>query len=210
MDINVEGRPIQQVSNFTYLGAVISGDGTIDKELTSRIQKASGAFYQLSSIWNSCNIRTLMKVRIYKAAIPTIVLLNGSVVWNTTHTQMRRFEAFHLRCLRRILRIKWNYFVSNAKVLRSANIAPVDGFIRLVLDLDGSVMWSGCQKKEYPTIFCTGPLSMAEGKEAGLARTGCPVSVTMQLSNITMVAAVLQATDRVQWRGLIRPNKELL
>ena len=50
LDINVEGRPIQQVSNFTYLGAVISGDGTIDKELSSRIQKASGAFYQLSSI----------------------------------------------------------------------------------------------------------------------------------------------------------------
>ena len=50
LDINVEGRPIQQVSSFTYLGAVISGDGTIDKELSSRIQKVSGAFYQLSSI----------------------------------------------------------------------------------------------------------------------------------------------------------------
>ena len=70
LDIDVEGRPIQQVSNFTYLGAVISGDGTIDKlkELSYRIQKASGAFYQLSSIWNSRNIKTATKVRIYKAA----------------------------------------------------------------------------------------------------------------------------------------------
>ena len=44
-DINVEGLPIQQVSSFTYLGAIISANGTIDKELTARIQKASGAFY---------------------------------------------------------------------------------------------------------------------------------------------------------------------
>ena len=33
LDISVEGLPIEQVSNFTYLGAIISADGTIDKEL---------------------------------------------------------------------------------------------------------------------------------------------------------------------------------
>ena len=128
-NVNVEGRPIEQISNFTYMGAVISGNRTIDKRLSSRIQKASGAFYQLSSIWNSRNIRTPMKVRVYKAAILTI-LLYGSEVWNTIQTQMKRFEVFHQRCLRRILKIKWNYFVSNAEVLNRANIAPVDVFIR--------------------------------------------------------------------------------
>ena len=129
LEINVEGCPIQQVSNFTYLGAVISGDGTIDKELSSRIQKASGAFYQLSSIWNSRNIRTPTKVRIYKAAILTI-LLYGSEVWNTTQTQMKRFAMFHHRCLRKILRIKRNYFVSNADILKRLSIVPVDKFIK--------------------------------------------------------------------------------
>ena len=74
LDINVEGLSIQQVSNFTYLGAIISADGTIDKELASRIRKASGAFYQLGSIWHSRNIRTPTKVRIYKAAVLTILL----------------------------------------------------------------------------------------------------------------------------------------
>ena len=41
LDISVKGLPIEQVSNFTYLGAIISADKTIDKELSSRIQKAS-------------------------------------------------------------------------------------------------------------------------------------------------------------------------
>ena len=69
LDISVEGLPIEQVSNFTYLGAIISADGTIDKELSSRIQKASGAFYQLSRIWYSRNIK-----KYYKAAVLTILL----------------------------------------------------------------------------------------------------------------------------------------
>ena len=45
--------------------------------------------------------------------------------------QMIRFEVFHHR---RILKIMWNYFVSNAEVLKKAdlsNIAPVDVFIRI-------------------------------------------------------------------------------
>ena len=98
LDISVEDLPIEQVSNFTYLGAIISADETIDKELSSRIQKASGAFYQLSRIWYSRNIKT----PIYKAAVLTI-LLYGSEVWSTTQAQMKRFEVFHQRCLRRIL-----------------------------------------------------------------------------------------------------------
>ena len=67
LDISVEDLPIEQVSNFTYLGAIISADGTIDKELSSRIQKASGAFYQLSRIWYSRNIKTPTEVKIYNA-----------------------------------------------------------------------------------------------------------------------------------------------
>ena len=78
-DINVEGLPIQQVSSFTYLGAIISANGTIDKELSARIQKASGAFYQLSSIWCSGNIKTPTKIRIYKAAVLSILLLSMEV-----------------------------------------------------------------------------------------------------------------------------------
>ena len=105
LDISFEGLPIKQVSNFTYLGAIISADGTTDKELSSRIQKASGAFYQLSRIWYNRNIKTLKKVRIYKVAVLTI-LLYGCEVWNTTQAQMKGFEVFHQRCLRRILKIR--------------------------------------------------------------------------------------------------------
>ncbi len=79
--------------------------------------------------WYSRNIKTPTKIRIYKAAVLTI-LRYGSEVWNTTQARMKRFAVFHQRCLRKILRIKWNYFVSNAEVLKRANINPIEVFVR--------------------------------------------------------------------------------
>ena len=35
--ITVEDTPMQQVGDFTYLGTIISSDGTIDRELSARI-----------------------------------------------------------------------------------------------------------------------------------------------------------------------------
>ena len=98
VDISVEGSLVQQVSNFTYLGVVISSDGSMDRELSARIWKASGAFNQLSNIWKNRNIQTNTKIRIYKAAVLTI-LLYGSEVWNTIKKQHH---------------VGWKYFISAA------------------------------------------------------------------------------------------------
>ncbi|XP_063686061.1 uncharacterized protein LOC134819840 [Bolinopsis microptera] len=83
---------------------------------------------QLWKIWNSRTIRTPTKIRIYKAAVITI-LLYGAEVWNTTKKQMKRFEVFHLTSLRRILKIKWFFHVSNEEVLRRAGIKSIETFI---------------------------------------------------------------------------------
>ena len=128
LDITVGDNPIEQVSHFVYLGSITSSDGTIDRELSNRIQKASVAFNLLHCIWNNRNIRTYTKVRIYIAAVLTI-LLYGCEVWNTTDLQMKRFSVFHYKCLRRILRIKWFHRVRNEEVLRRAKIKPVEAFI---------------------------------------------------------------------------------
>ena len=124
---NSGGEPVEQVSNFVYLGANISGVGTIDRDLDIRIQRANGAFI-IWKIWNSRTIRTPTKIRIYKSAVITI-LLYGAEVWNTTKKQMKRFEVFHLTSLRRILTIKWFFYVSNEEVLRRAGIKSIETLI---------------------------------------------------------------------------------
>ena len=51
---------------------------------------------------------------------------------------MKRFEVFHLISLRRILKIKWFYHVSNDEVLRRAGVKSIDTFISSVL-LDSAI-----------------------------------------------------------------------
>ena len=128
VDISVDGEPVEQVSHFTYLGSVISADGTIDRELNTRIGKAHSAFSTLHRIWYNRNIKTGTKIRIYRAAVLT-VLLYGCEAWTTTKALDSRLEAFHQRCLRKILRVPWYKRVSNAEVLERAGIEALTMFI---------------------------------------------------------------------------------
>ena len=73
LDITVDGNSVKQVTQFTYLGATITSDGKIDKKISVRIGKATGAFNQLNNVWKNQNISINNKVRIYVAAVLTIL-----------------------------------------------------------------------------------------------------------------------------------------
>ena len=174
--LTVEEEPVEQVSNFVYLGANISGNGTIDQDLDIRIQRVNGAFHQLWKIWNSrtISIKTPTKIRIFKAAVITI-LLNAAEVWNTTKKQMKRFEVFHLTSLRRILKIKWFYHVSNDEVLRRADVKSIDTFIG-----SARLRWYGhvvriLQGLGYQIFYWSGNLTMESDREGDPEKAGWPV-----------------------------------
>ena len=59
---------------------LISSDGTIDRDLSARIQKATGAYNynQLSNIWKNRNIQTNTKIRIYVSAVLTFFFIMGA------------------------------------------------------------------------------------------------------------------------------------
>ena len=175
IELKVEGEPVDQVSNFVYLGANISGDGTIEIDLEIRIQNANRSFNQLWKIWNSKSIRTPTKIRIYEAAVVTI-LLYWAEVWNTTKKQMKRFEVFHQTSLRRILRIRW-YMCPMKKslgVLASSRLKPSS----VLPDYAGLVMYQECQIRDLRSSYSI----MERGPEAGLKNAGGPVYWKMRLT----------------------------
>ena len=129
VDITIDGTTVEQVTEFTYLGATVTSDGRLDRELTLRIGKATGAFNQLNNIWKNKNIGLKTKMRVYRAAVTTI-LTYGCEVWNTTITQERRLEAFHQYCLRRILKVRFFHRVKNEEILDRASISPLLDIIR--------------------------------------------------------------------------------
>ncbi|KAL5261077.1 hypothetical protein ACHWQZ_G006957 [Mnemiopsis leidyi] len=212
IELSVGGEPVEQVSNFVYLGATISGDGTIDRDLDVRIQKANGAFYQLWKIWNSRTIKTPTKIRIYKAAVLTI-LLYGAEVWNTRKKQMKRFEVFHQTSLRRILRIKWFYHVSNEEVLRRAGIKPVETFISAA-----RLRWYGhvVRMPDYriPKFLLNWKPNYGK-RSRGRPRKDWKSCVLEDAATFTGVKDINNsktetlAANRVQWRNMLRRQRDV-
>ncbi|VDO83765.1 unnamed protein product [Schistosoma mattheei] len=76
------------------------------------IGKARAAYLQLRNIWNSKQLSTNTKVRIFNANVKT-VLLYGAETWTTTKTIIQKIQVFINSCLSKILRIGWPDTISN-------------------------------------------------------------------------------------------------
>ena len=56
ISIQLRGEDIEGVGQFTYMGSVVSKDGGTDRDINSRIGKATAAFKTLITIW-ACHLR---------------------------------------------------------------------------------------------------------------------------------------------------------
>ena len=65
---------------------------------------------------------------VYKAVVLT-TLLYGCEAWTTYGRHIKKLDAFHMRCLRRILRITWVDKVPNTEVLARCNVSGIEVFI---------------------------------------------------------------------------------
>ena len=72
-------------------------------------------------VWSNSLLTVNTKLRVYQACVLS-TLLYGSESWTTYAGQEKRLNSFHLRCLRRLLQIKWQDRVTNTEVLQRADI----------------------------------------------------------------------------------------
>ena len=119
--INIRGQDLEEVEHFKYLGSYISADSNIEKEVSSRIGQAAQAFNRLRNIWKSSVLSTATKLKIYKSNVRS-VLLYASETWRTNKKIESRLRGFEGRCLRRILKIRWEQRVTNEEIRRRTKI----------------------------------------------------------------------------------------
>ena len=90
--MDIDGELVEFVPSFIYLGSIVSADGSIEAEITSRIGKAAGAMQRLSNaLWKRRCISRQTKIRMYRALVSS-VLLYGSETWNLTIRDCLRHE----------------------------------------------------------------------------------------------------------------------
>ncbi|VDP40718.1 unnamed protein product [Schistosoma curassoni] len=67
--ITIDGEGFEDVKSFTYLDSIIDEHGGCDADVNVRIGKARAAYLQLRNIWNSKQLSTNTKVRIFNTNI---------------------------------------------------------------------------------------------------------------------------------------------
>ncbi|VDO91420.1 unnamed protein product [Schistosoma margrebowiei] len=71
--ITIDGEDLEDVKTFTYLGGIIDEHGGSDADVKVRIGKARAAYLQLRNVWNSKQLSTNTKVRIFNTNVKTVV-----------------------------------------------------------------------------------------------------------------------------------------
>ena len=136
--ITVNGQKLQVVDKFTYLGSTLSRAVHIDDEVTARTAKASVAFGRLrKNVWERNGIRLDTKLKVYKAVVlPT--LLYACETWTVYQHHAKKLNHFHLSCLRKLRKIRWQDKIPDTEVLKKANMQSVHTLLKLA-----QLRWTG-------------------------------------------------------------------
>ena len=74
---------------------------------------------KLNKVWSSSNVTRKTKIRLYKTLVKP-VLLCGCETRKMNQDEAKRIDVFQNRCLRRIIKVKWQYKVRNREFLERA------------------------------------------------------------------------------------------
>ena len=117
--MKVGDKEIENVTEFEYLGSLLTWNNDCGKEIKRRIAKALGAMAGFKNIWTSKEISVGTKFRILRTCIFSI-LLYACESWTLRKQDRDKLLAFEMRCYRRILHIRWQQKITNKEVRRRA------------------------------------------------------------------------------------------
>ena len=101
--VDIDGKRLEAVGEFKYLGTLVCNQGNTTGEVLRRIQLAALVFSHLGSIWRTSVLSLPLKLRLFSAVVSSVLLYNGEC-WVTTANDIRMLEGFHFRCLRQLTR----------------------------------------------------------------------------------------------------------
>ena len=128
----IDGKTMQTVIDFIFLGSKITADVDGSHEITRCLLLGREVMSNLDSILKSRDITLSTKVQPVKAMVFPVIMY-GCESWTIKKAEHRRIYAFELWCWRRLLRVPWTARRSNKSVLKE--ISPECSLERLMLKL---------------------------------------------------------------------------
>ena len=128
----IDGKTVERVTHFTFLGSQITADGDCSHEIKRCLLLGRKVMTKLDSILKSRDITLLTKVHLVKAMFFPVVVYEYES-WTIKKAEHQRIDAFELWCWRRLLRVPWTARKSNQSILKE--ISPEYSLERLMLKL---------------------------------------------------------------------------
>ena len=201
--ITVNKEKLPAADNFTYLGSTLSRSANIDAEVNNRIAKASAAFGRLwCKVWERDGITLDTKLKVYRAIVmPT--LLYGCETWTVYQRHARTLNRFHLNCLRKILRIKWQDKIPDTDVLSRSNMMSIHTLL-----MRYQLRWSGhvirMEDSRIPKQLLFSELhSGKRSRGAPKKRFKDTLKASLKCFDVDPENWELQAQQRDSWRSTI-------
>jgi hypothetical protein len=159
-ELKVDGETIENVTEFEYLGSLITWDNDCSAKIKRRIAKATGAMAGFNKVWRSKDISVETKVEIIRTCIFSI-LLYASEAWTIKKADKDRLLAFEMKCFRRILHIRWEQKITNTEVRRRVKAQEniFQRFMRRKLNLFGHICRMDSKRLLKTVVF-----GMIDGK----------------------------------------------
>ena len=118
--LTVDDNTIEVVDDFIYLGSKIGSSCLTPPEIRRRLALAHSAFGRMEAVWRRRAISLTLKLRLLDSLVLP-VLLYGSETWTLSAESCNLVDAFHRKCLRRVLKIRWFHHITNDQLYALSN-----------------------------------------------------------------------------------------
>ena len=185
--VQIEGKRIENVYNFVYLGCKTQADGDCMADIKFRLDLAQVAFNDLSKLWADSNLPLTMKLGLYSTAVCSS-LSHGSEAWEFTQAAQGFLNGFNCRCL---------FWITGKQYRETATNPDYDLFLAIRkrrLRYLGHIlrMSNDCLVRRTFIAY----ISYPDGPPNGSLLDDC---LSRSINELTSLAV-----DRVKWRKLAK------
>lgn len=194
------------VSEFRYLGTMLTRDCRDDVDVAKRIEAAGGAFGALRKcIFASSSISFAAKRAVY-ATLVLSILLYGSESWCVTEKLYNQLRTFHHRCIRAMCRVTRkhtrNHRISTLELLRRTGLSSIDVYVTR-----RQLRWAGHVARmdfsRLPRKMLSSWVRSKRPRGAPQYTYGRGLMKSLRKAGVDTGTWWLQAGDRLQWRDAV-------
>ncbi|KAG7296805.1 hypothetical protein JYU34_020747 [Plutella xylostella] len=196
-DITIENTPLPKVSQFKYLGSVLTTDANVDEDVTHRVNTAWLKWRSLTGVLCDPRMPIKTKGKIYKTVVRP-ALMYGSECWTMKKAHEQQMHVAEMKMLRWAGGVTRLDKVRNEHIRGSFKVAPIAEKLK-----ETRLRWFGHvmrREDDYAVKKAMHIPSQSRGRGRPPATWWSNIEKEMKAQNLTTSTT----RDRISWRRSTR------